>query len=342
MSKTIVLGAGLTGLSLANQLGECIVIEKESFPGGTASSFMINNEPFDLGIHVLNTEHPLIKTKLHKSKRIAKINRHNIDYPYQINPGHINNKPESNPVNYKEYLLLKYEQDAIDFHIPYAKKFWGCDPFLLGTDWCKEYTPNGNGINEYFYYPKSGGIGSISLDIYNYLRQSSKIDFLFNEKVCFIDIATRTIYTNKNKIEYDRIYSTIPIKELNFDRPSYIDNAINELEYTSIGLRHNDNMGDNKGVHWMYFSDMNNPVLRMSTPSNWNGNKSNLSQMEISGMRSNIDKYIQYAYCVPKKNNRENIADISMFLQKYDIHLRGRYGRHVNFFMNQALSETIL
>ncbi|MCK4745566.1 MAG: FAD-dependent oxidoreductase, partial [Bacteroidales bacterium] len=57
--KVVVLGAGLAGLSAAEELTrrghEVVIIEKESHPGGLASTIKGNGFEYDLGPHRFHT-----------------------------------------------------------------------------------------------------------------------------------------------------------------------------------------------------------------------------------------------------------------------------------------------
>ena len=106
----IVIGAGLTGLALAEQLGDCIIIERSGKAGGSASSIRRGNYVFDRGIHVVNTYSKNVQrvAKLESIERNAKIYIDKdtlVDYPYQIN-GIDNGGCDEK--NYMEYLKSRF------------------------------------------------------------------------------------------------------------------------------------------------------------------------------------------------------------------------------------------
>lgn len=337
----IIIGAGLTGLSLANQLKNCIVLEKTSKPGGTASSFDVQGKLFDYGIHVLNTLHPLIKTPLWEVKRIAKIG--NLYYPYQTNPGKINNELKSEPANYYDYLLLKYGKDALEFHIPYGEKFWGVDLHTMDWKWADKYTPQGNGVNEYFYYPKEGGIGQIAIDIYNKLKKRRDVGFFFDATVYHIDETNHVIHTSIGNFTYDKLYSTIPIPEIHTSYlPAEVKKAIGRLRWTSIELIYRyipKRDCSNDKYHWNYFNDEDFEI-RESIPRNWRGNNSSLSQVEMSTTYEGKN-IIKYAYCIPTLMLENDLRIINEYFNKYNMYLRGRYGRWKNLWMHESLNEKL-
>ncbi len=62
MKKVVILGAGVTGLSLGQMLkdkAEVLVLEKESHFGGIASTRQINGTTYHtVGGHCFNSKHP--------------------------------------------------------------------------------------------------------------------------------------------------------------------------------------------------------------------------------------------------------------------------------------------
>tara|TARA_B100000315_G_C14515035_1_gene558765 strand:- start:64 stop:1371 length:1308 start_codon:yes stop_codon:yes gene_type:complete len=158
--NTIILGAGLAGLSAAYH-GNGIIFEKESYVGGMCHSPKVKGFTFDYGIHVLHSKNAYVlkllqedlKVKLPTRSRQAWIFSHGAytRYPMQANtyglPAHIikrclldfikvNNNKKIKFKNYKEWLLSAFgEGFAKSFLIPYSEKFWTVSARKMTTDW---------------------------------------------------------------------------------------------------------------------------------------------------------------------------------------------------------------
>lgn len=171
---TLILGAGLAGLSCAYHLGHenCLLLEKNCTPYGHISSEIIEGYTWDQGPHVSFTKNEYVKKlfsdsvngKFEEYEVIVRnyFNSNWIDHPaqsflYQIpeplrsqcldsfikqrSQDYLNN---TNPVNYLEWLENAYgEVFARYFPVAYTKKYWTCDPLELTVDW----------VGERMYYP---------------------------------------------------------------------------------------------------------------------------------------------------------------------------------------------
>ena len=157
-SKSIILGAGLTGLSACFH-SKAVVYEKNKYVGGHARSHINNKFIFDEGIHVLHTNNEYVLNLLNElgvdldaRKRSAWIVSHGTmrRFPFQANTfglppniikdcllGFIQNEftDSSKISNYKEWIYYMFGKGfAEHFMLPYSKKFWGVDPENLTTD----------------------------------------------------------------------------------------------------------------------------------------------------------------------------------------------------------------
>ena len=77
--KTLILGAGLTGLSTAyhlEQAGETdyLLVEKEAVPGGLCASVQKNGFTYDYGGHLLHLHTPYGKKLVKKLLSISSCN----------------------------------------------------------------------------------------------------------------------------------------------------------------------------------------------------------------------------------------------------------------------------
>lgn len=172
--RIIILGAGLTGLSVAWHLQrkgiECLVFEKESETGGLCRSKQINGFTFDYDGHLLHFKHNytfnlvkrLLGNNLAEHQRNAFIYSFGryIRYPFQANlhglpfsvvkecllgfleaskNGHPQNKTDNNFLNWINCTFGK--GIAKHFMIPYNSKFWTVTPEELTCEWLNGFIP---------------------------------------------------------------------------------------------------------------------------------------------------------------------------------------------------------
>lgn len=159
-NSTVILGAGLAGLSAAYHGGD-VIFEKETHVGGMCHSIRIDGFTFDYGIHVLHTKDKsvlkLLKNKLRiklpEQERKALIYSHDTytRYPIQANTYGLPidivkrclvdfvkayNYQKTKYPNYEEWILGNFgEGIGREFLIPYSEKFWTVLAKEMTTDW---------------------------------------------------------------------------------------------------------------------------------------------------------------------------------------------------------------
>lgn len=169
MYEYIIIGAGITGLTLCKKFREAgisniLVLEADKRVGGLCKTEEIDGHQLDIGGgHFFHTKHPevfdyifslLPEKEFRYHKRVSKIELEGItiDYPvesniwqlpleYQIRylisvvrNGESQNKPV--PQNYEEWIRWKLGDEICDnYMIPYNKKLWGVRPNQMDCDW---------------------------------------------------------------------------------------------------------------------------------------------------------------------------------------------------------------
>lgn len=171
MKRIIVLGAGLSGLSLSYHLQRrkinCQVFEREEKVGGLASSKQISGFHFDYAGHLLHFKSReifsfvkgLLGDRLVKYERNASIYSFYrfIPYPFQVNlfalPHKIkeeclngfieaNKRKKFSINNFQEWVIRKFGKGiAIYFMFPYNYKFWTIPLENLAFSWIDGLIP---------------------------------------------------------------------------------------------------------------------------------------------------------------------------------------------------------
>lgn len=170
MEKTIILGAGLSGLSAAYYLKEsCEIFEKEEKVGGLCRSIHRGDFIFDYGPHILFPKDryvaqlikKLLINNLHIQSREAWIYHKFCDaytrFPFQ---SHLHGLPidivkdcilgffntlkkgDRKPDDYEEWIIWNFgEGIAKHLMIPYAKKIWTISPKKMNFEWVWNRVP---------------------------------------------------------------------------------------------------------------------------------------------------------------------------------------------------------
>ena len=161
--KFVILGAGPSGLTLANSLisngvdkSEVLLLEKEAEAGGLCRSKIIDGSPLDIGGgHFLDVRRSDVldflfsfmpKEEWSKYKRVSKINLNNysIDHPLEANlwqlPKHLQvdylediskagcQRGDEMPISFVDWIRWKFgSKIAADYMLPYNEKIWSVD-----------------------------------------------------------------------------------------------------------------------------------------------------------------------------------------------------------------------
>lgn len=169
--KIAVLGAGISGLSVANLLQskgcDVTVYEKESNIGGLARSRVTGGILYDPhGGHILNSKHSEVmewafslydKENWKYTERNAKIyfNGKYISYPFELSLCELDMDDAINciydfilaqqgdrPDNYRDWLVWNFGQAICDYYmIPYNEKIWAYPLEKMETQWMEGKMP---------------------------------------------------------------------------------------------------------------------------------------------------------------------------------------------------------
>ncbi|MBI4064481.1 MAG: FAD-dependent oxidoreductase [Elusimicrobia bacterium] len=169
--KTVIIGAGLAGLSAAYHLKDnWVILEKESKVGGLAASGQSKGFTFDKTGHLLHMHNPytkgwliegLLKNQMNTHARDSWIHSQNVftRYPFQANtyglaPKTLTEcvvaflktrdkirKPSADP-HFHQWCLETFGRGiSKHFMFPYNKKLWLIDLKKMTTEWIRNFVP---------------------------------------------------------------------------------------------------------------------------------------------------------------------------------------------------------
>jgi len=253
--STLCLGAGPSCLSFASEWpGGCILLEKESRPGGLCRSFHKEGGVFDLGGHSFHTPHQevfqkvqeLLGGQLYLQQRRATVAFRDrlIAYPFQQHFQELG-LPEveeacrrgmkekvfqrKEPAHYEDFLLTRFGRGIADhFLLPYNRKLWGDDLSRISCDWTSQRVadlhrdPSGKSTmgegGQRRPLEKDAQVGYPPAGGFEeiFLRMAERAGtILTGHEVVQIDPASRTVKCGNGRVfRYDRLIHSMPLPEL--------------------------------------------------------------------------------------------------------------------------------
>lgn len=272
--NTVILGAGLTGLSAAYH-GGGIICEKERQIGGTCRSMQDDGYTFDFGIHVLHTKDDYVLNLLSKQKslglkrkrRLAWIYSHKTltKYPFQANTYGLPRKivmqclsefidtlgrTRGDYDNYEDWIYATFGKGIADnFYLPYSEKFWTVKARELTNDWLDVRVPRPSleqviagavSVQKEEFGPnvlfRYPQRGGIQKIAEALLKKNVKV--MLGKEATRIQLNKKTIhFKDHTAICYDNLVSTIPLPEL-FNivdiTPKPVLEAVRDLRHNSV------------------------------------------------------------------------------------------------------------
>jgi protoporphyrinogen oxidase len=250
MSQTVILGAGLAGLSASFHLGHenCVLLESSASPYGHIRSQIRDGFTWDEGPHVSFTQHEYVRSIFAESvggdyeEFRAKVGNyfqgHWIDHPAQVSLHQVPEPLRSRclesflesrrsdappPANYQEWLDQAFGPVfARTFPAVYTEKYWTRPPRDLATDWVgpRVLTPAVDDV-------VAGANGTLARNLHyittvRYPRRGGYQSFAalmrrgasirFGAEPARINLVDRKILlSNGETMGFERLVSTIPL-----------------------------------------------------------------------------------------------------------------------------------
>ncbi len=167
--ETIIIGAGLAGLSTALHLGgERLVLERSAIAGGLATTTFEQGYGFDVTGHWLHMRDPDIRARISPLVAMGQVERKSsiyaydrfVAYPFQSNLKDVPYGPRveclmgaveahtrrvggvPEPGAFGDFVLHHFgEGIAREFMFPYNTKLWGVAPNDISHAWCQRFVP---------------------------------------------------------------------------------------------------------------------------------------------------------------------------------------------------------
>jgi len=303
--KIVVLGAGISGLSVAWLLSKQgltpQIFEATDRIGGLSRTFEWHGIPCDIAPHRLHTNNETILGLLNgllplrehrRNSRILMAGKRILD---PINPielclrfppdvsirlvtGFIN-KPKLNPSSFKSLALSRYGKGLYDFFFePYTRKMFGVPPECISVTWGREklrasglfdvLKRNSKTFFRTFFYPETGGYGAIA----QAMQKEIKGEIHFETQVVGFNRDGRRIESVDIKqgsraltVECDRVFSTLPATVLAGMLGETLNLRFRKIHLVYLHVRKERVMP----YHWVYFGDGDVVINRMAEFKNF-------------------------------------------------------------------------
>ncbi|HFU77825.1 MAG TPA: hypothetical protein ENK68_04915 [Epsilonproteobacteria bacterium] len=248
-NKTIVLGAGISGISAAYHLGlrniDATVYEKDSEWGGLTGNFTIDGFRFDKAVHLSFAKSKYVQELFTRSTPIIKHKPEASNYyegywlkhPAQNNLAPLpvdkkvkiitdfikNTGKEHTITHYESWLRAQYgDYFSENFPMKYTRKYWTVEASELSTTWCgnRMYQPDITEVlqgsyttdtpNTYYADEMRYPVKGGYKSFLNVMRK--ECDIVLNKKVISINTDIKTIKFEDGEIqEYTNLISSLPI-----------------------------------------------------------------------------------------------------------------------------------
>jgi protoporphyrinogen oxidase len=254
MSKLIILGAGLAGISTSFHNGHqsCSIVEKNHYAGGHIHTEYLDGFTWDEGPHISFTKYEYVKDLFAKNVdnefleyAVATGNYfqgHWIPHPAQSNlyavPEPLRGEclsdflatrqtgEQATPSDYEQWLRQAFGGKFADtFPAAYTRKYWTTDAADLSVDWVGErvFFPRVEDVTEGAKGPLPEQTHYIKSIRYptrgGYMAYARKLvegaEVLYNHELTRISFEDRRLhFSNERSMEYSQLVNTLPLPVL--------------------------------------------------------------------------------------------------------------------------------
>lgn len=293
----LVIGAGISGLSAAQALGDdFLVLEKSGGPGGLAGQYRAGGFAFDYGGHYFHFQgKPEIKEHVQgfrpfreyrRNSKVFLLGRfipYSLQYHLAFLPavlrrevlGEILAGSNVEGDDLEAFLRARFGQRLFRlFFAPFLRKFYGrpLAGMIAGMDkgsipvprleevlaGARERRRSAEGYNPVFYYP----IGSLQGFIEDYCRPLRE-RIRFHERVVRIEPRRQRLFTTAGEYRYDNLISTMPLKELLRILSPALPYSGRELQHISTLVVNAVLARHRRRFHWLYLPEESFPFYRV-------------------------------------------------------------------------------
>jgi len=292
----VVIGAGISGLSAGQALGDdCLVLEMSGVAGGLSGQYRAGGFAFDHGGHYFHFQgKPGIKEHVERFRAFREYRRdskvfllgrfipYSLQYHLAFLPSRLR-RPIVEEIlagggeeadDLEGFLLAHFGRRLVSlFFDPFLKKFYGqpLSGLLAGMDkgsipvprkeevltGAGERQRGAEGYNPVFYYPS----GSLQEFIEAYSRPLAS-RLRFNEKVVRIEPRLKRVTTSAGSYHYENLISTLPLRELlgMIDPPPPFPRR--QLRHLSTLVVNAVLARRRRRFHWLYLPEKRFPFYR--------------------------------------------------------------------------------
>jgi hypothetical protein len=283
----LIVGGGITGLSLASFLGEddYLIVEKDSEVGGYCKTTIRNEFVWDYSGHFFHFNNQEIKdyvleniecdvVTVNKKSHIYYKDRY-IDFPFQNNIHQLPtdefveclydlyNKGNDEINSFTDFVKSTLGQSICDkFIIPYNQKLYACDLNKLDYDAMGRFFPKPTNFNDLLLQLKNNNKTESYNDTFIYptggsvefvkslLKRVNEDNILLNTKIIGIDLENKIAQTNNGYIKFNKLVNTMPFDTFMGLTGEKIDNlSSNKVVVFNLGFDRQTGIDSN----WIYF-----------------------------------------------------------------------------------------
>ncbi len=294
---------------------------------------------------------------------------------------------ETIPQDFETWCLQSFGYTLYEaFFRPYNEKLWGRPLREMTCDWCGPFVPaprrkdilqsanrppeQRSGYNAQFYYPKTGGCGSLIDALVSRVRHLQ-----LSAPLTRLDLTRKTAWVNQQKITFEQIVNTIPLPEfinLLVGNTS-LKQAARKLVSQPVTVYHLAIARQVEPFGWIYFPDAAQPFYRVGLTSYFSPDSvpekdTSLFYIELPGLPPATPETEQqiwnglhqkglvtaddvklfshwqpigHAYVVFNKQRAELVPQLLNKLEEDDCYCVGRYGRWEYSFMERSLLQAV-